>query len=151
MRRASSSRLHKPWRRRFNVGLKHVRSHSFHYPQPSPKYDPDGDVLLGRHLERVASQPVDLDTDDNVGSFVLAFWATAGITLRRDTQLRVADPARRARSRNRKRRGEHVACNNEGLQRSVHLVLQSRVDRAGGPLLMSTPHSSLAAQPTSSL
>jgi hypothetical protein len=73
------------WRRRFNVGLKHVRSHSFHYPQPSPKYDPDGDALLGRHLERVASQPVDLDTDDNVGSFVFALWAMAGISLRRDT------------------------------------------------------------------
>jgi hypothetical protein len=42
-------------------------------------------VLLRRHLERVASQPVDLDVDDNVGSFVFALWATAGIALRRDT------------------------------------------------------------------
>ena len=73
------------WRRRFNVGLKHVRSHSFHYPHPSPSYDPDGDALLRRHLERIASQPLELDVDDNVGAFVFALWATAGIALRRDT------------------------------------------------------------------
>jgi hypothetical protein len=40
---------------------------------------------------------------------------------------------------------------NEGLQRSVHLVLQSRVDRAGGPLLIPTPTSCPTPQPTSSL
>jgi len=52
-------------------------------------------------------------------------------------QFVIGHIANRARSRDRQRTREYIRCNNEGLQRSVHLVLQSRVDKAGGPLLMS--------------
>jgi hypothetical protein len=50
-------------------------------------------------------------------------------------QLLVSHITDRAWARNRQRTREYVGCNNEGLQRSVHRVLQSRVDRAGGPFL----------------
>src|SRR3954452_12789409 len=65
--------------------------------------------------------------------------------------LLIADLPDRTRTREPERRREHVRCDRQGLQRSAHLVLQSRGCRAGDPVLMSTPHSCPAAQPTSSL
>jgi hypothetical protein len=66
-------------------------------------------------------------------------------------QLVIADQPLRAGPRDRDRRGEHVGCHDEGLQRSGHLVLQSRAGRAGDPLLYVNAAACLAAQPTSSL
>jgi Glycosyl hydrolase family 36 N-terminal domain len=82
-------------------------------------------------------------------------------TIRRDPADRLRDRQRhdllitdlpnRARARDPKRPGEHVRCHNKGLQRSVHLVLQSRADRAGDPFLCQRPSPSRTGQPTSSL
>ena len=55
--------------------------------------------------------------------------------------LSVCDLPRRSWTRQLERRREHVGCDRQGLQTRAHLVLQSRGCRAGGPVLLSTPHS----------
>src|SRR5580692_9606284 len=74
-----------------------------------------------------------------------------GLSDRQRDQLLVSDLPRRTRARKPKRVSEHVSCDNEGLQRSAHLVLQSRGCRAGGPLLIPRLTSCTTSQPASSL
>jgi hypothetical protein len=66
-------------------------------------------------------------------------------------QLLVGGLAQWPRARDGQRAGEYVGCGDEGLQRSVHLVLQSRGRRAGDPLRTSVAASCLGGQPASSL
>src|SRR5450759_3945634 len=79
--------------------------------------------------------PAGKGTDQELIALAVA-QARDGLGDRKRDQLLVRDLPGRTRARNRQRTREYVACDNEGLQRSVHLVLQSRVDRAGGPLLI---------------
>ena len=86
-------------------------------------------------------------------SVLLPIRAAAGYRLRNGQRddLLIADVARRSWPRDSQRVHEHVGCDNEGLQRSGHLEPQSRVGKAGGPLLMSPAVSCPTAQPASSL
>jgi hypothetical protein len=95
-------------------------------PQPSVV------LRLVRQTREVAWQ----QSLDRAEELAVGHQACDGLGDRQRDQLLVGDLAGRAWARNRQRAGEYVACDNEGLQRSVHLVVQSRVDRAGGPLLM---------------
>src|ERR1035438_5611093 len=92
--------------------------------------------LLGEIGKESRQQPSDRPRELPVGN-----QARDGLGDRKRDQLLVGDLPGRTRARSRQRTREYVACDNEGLQRSVHLVLQSRVDRAGGPLLISKPTS----------
>jgi hypothetical protein len=102
--------------------------------------------LVGQVWKPAGQQPVD-DAQE------LAIRAAPGRRLgdRERDQLVVGDQALGAGPRDKDRCGEHVGCDNEGLQRSGHLVLQSRAGRAGGPLLYVNAAPCPAAQPTSSL
>ena len=103
--------------------------------------------LAGKIREAAWQQPSD-------GAEELAVGGQAGDRLRdrQGDELLIGGLALRPAARDRQRRGEHLRCGDEGLQGSVHLVLQSRGGcRTGDPLRTSMAASCLGGQPASSL
>src|SRR5665647_2837545 len=96
------------------------------------------------------SGPQGKATDQELIALAVA-QAGDGLGDRQRDQLLIGGLALRSGTRDRQRAGEHVGCGDEGLQGSVHLVLQSRGCRAGDPLLISMCASCLGGQPASSL